>query len=188
MNEKRDRTQQLAKAHKYLVERANEIDNPALKCWCLEIVHSVDFQTCTASRHQHQAYDGGLMVHTAEVLEIAVGIAATRCLQLDMDVVTTAVIFHDIGKIYDYVKKDDGTYEYTKHQDLIRHLPRSYAIFMSRTDVSLTEEKRLQVAHAILAHHGRKEWGSPTEPKTPEAYAVHCADWISANATMDYWE
>jgi 3'-5' exoribonuclease len=105
-----------------------------------------------------------------------------------MDVVTTAIMFHDIGKVYDYTRFHDGHYEYTEHKELIRHLPRSYATFMSRTDPAVSEELRTKIGHCILAHHGRMEWGSPVTPLTPEAYVVHCADWISADATVDYWE
>ena len=36
------------------------------------------------------------------------------------------------------------------------------------------------ITHAILAHHGRKEWGSPVEPVTPEAVCVHEADMVSS--------
>lgn len=36
------------------------------------------------------------------------------------------------------------------------------------------------VGHCILAHHGRKDWGSPIEPQTQEAYLLHAADtWSS---------
>ncbi|MGH3630624.1 MAG: hypothetical protein ACRDRL_24690, partial [Sciscionella sp.] len=30
--------------------------------------------------------------------------------------------------------------------------------------------------HAILAHHGRQEWGAACEPHTVEAWLVHLAD------------
>lgn len=36
------------------------------------------------------------------------------------------------------------------------------------------------VTHCILAHHGRKEWGSPVEPQTIEALILHQADMLSA--------
>ena len=36
------------------------------------------------------------------------------------------------------------------------------------------------IKHIILAHHGKKEWGSPVVPQTPEAYAVFLADYTSS--------
>jgi 3'-5' exoribonuclease len=41
------------------------------------------------------------------------------------------------------------------------------------------------VAHAILAHHGRHEWGSPVAPATPEATVIHFADMLSRDASYD---
>jgi 3'-5' exoribonuclease len=37
----------------------------------------------------------------------------------------------------------------------------------------------MRIEHAILAHHGRQEWGSPVEPVTAEAYILHYADMLS---------
>lgn len=34
--------------------------------------------------------------------------------------------------------------------------------------------------HVMLAHHGRRDWGSPVEPKMPEAWILHAADMLSA--------
>lgn len=34
--------------------------------------------------------------------------------------------------------------------------------------------------HLILSHHGKKEWGSPIEPHTPEAHILHEMDMLSA--------
>jgi 3'-5' exoribonuclease len=37
-------------------------------------------------------------------------------------------------------------------------------------------ELRLRVVHALLAHHGRLEYGSPVLPMTLEALVLHNAD------------
>ncbi len=38
-----------------------------------------------------------------------------------------------------------------------------------------------RLTHAILAHHGALERGSPVVPKTLEALAVHHADWLDGS-------
>lgn len=38
-----------------------------------------------------------------------------------------------------------------------------------------------KVIHCILAHHGRREWGAPVEPHTPEAWILHAADMLSSH-------
>ena len=42
----------------------------------------------------------------------------------------------------------------------------------------------MKLRHIVLAHHGRKEWGSPVEPMMPEALLVHHAD--DLDAKLDY--
>jgi 3'-5' exoribonuclease len=37
-----------------------------------------------------------------------------------------------------------------------------------------------RVLHDILAHHGKREFGSPVAPRTRAAYLVHLCDSISA--------
>jgi len=46
-----------------------------------------------------------------------------------------------------------------------------------------------KVLHAILAHHGCREAGSPVAPKTREAWLVHFCDGISARMDdADTWD
>ena len=40
---------------------------------------------------------------------------------------------------------------------------------------------RVALLHAILAHHGAHERGSPVTPKTLEAIALHHADWLDGD-------
>ena len=51
----------------------------------------------------------------------------------------------------------------------------------------LTQEKEALalLKHLILSHHGKKEYGSPMDMNTPEAYILNKADDLSA-AMYDY--
>jgi 3'-5' exoribonuclease len=42
---------------------------------------------------------------------------------------------------------------------------------------------RLRLIHALLAHHGQREKGSPVVPATLEAIVLHYADNLDAAAT-----
>jgi 23S rRNA maturation-related 3'-5' exoribonuclease YhaM len=192
------RGQQVFAALEYLRDSADKIANPKLRKISHSILVNKQFIKCPAARHQHQAYDGGLVVHTAEVLEAAMLVAQARFIDVNTDVIITATIFHDYGKIWDYVpakqvvsaQEKQERYDYTLHQKLIRHLPRSYAVFMEMADREgddIPEEIKTQIGHCILSHHGRNEWGSPVEPMTPEAHAIHFADMMSANCAKDYY-
>lgn len=179
---------------KYLHKMVEGVFNPKLIFMCQKVLNNPAFQKCTASRTKHQSYDGGLVVHTAEVLEAALQLATCRNLKVNYDVLVAAVIFHDFGKIWDYQITAPNAYEYTPHQELIRHLSRSYAEFISMSalmgdDLGDIDTKTVEhISHCILAHHGRKEWGSPAEPQTTEAYIIHFADMLSAMCSLETYE
>lgn len=77
----------------------------------------------------------------------------------------------------------------TSHYGKVRHLTRSYAEFLRHAEPlrnknwpmtpEITDAAIEAISHCILAHHGRLEWGSPVEPKTPEAWALHLSDMMS---------
>ena len=48
----------------------------------------------------------------------------------------------------------------------------------------LSEEVRLHLLHMIASHHGELQFGSPVEPKTPEAIALHFVDNLDARLEM----
>lgn len=128
---------------------------------------------------------------------------------LSWPILFTAALWHDYGKIWDYEHNPQYTmaltapgalprmgtngipvtqrWMKTPHRTLIRHVTRSYSEFnitcretQPREEWSDGREKTLeQIGHCILAHHGRLEYGSPVEPETPEAWALHLADMIS---------
>src|SRR6266536_146189 len=47
-----------------------------------------------------------------------------------------------------------------------------------------SEDVRLHLLHLIGSHHGQKELGSPVEPKTPEAMALHYIDNLDSKLEM----
>jgi len=50
--------------------------------------------------------------------------------------------------------------------------------------VPASEDVRLHLLHLIGAHHGEPEFGSPVNPKTPEAMALHYIDNLDARLEM----
>jgi 3'-5' exoribonuclease len=40
------------------------------------------------------------------------------------------------------------------------------------------------VIHLVASHHGEKQFGSPVEPKTPEAMTLHLLDNLDAKLEM----
>lgn len=54
---------------------------------------------CRASQAHHHADQGGLLVHSVEVMEICTSAACNRMSVLELDITRIAALLHDIGKI-----------------------------------------------------------------------------------------
>ena len=47
-----------------------------------------------------------------------------------------------------------------------------------------SESVRLHLIHLVAAHHGERQFGSPVEPRTPEAMTLHLIDNLDAKLEM----
>jgi 3'-5' exoribonuclease len=144
-----------------------------------------DWKTQTAATTMHQAYRYGLYEHSVQVADIAHYGTTTWCKEADGDVVIAASLLHDIGKIVEY--DDPMTRQLTTVGKLFGNTTLSYVMArdLFRESGELVgkvfdRELVYGILHAILAHHGKKEWGSPVEPQTIEALLVHQADQFSS--------
>jgi 3'-5' exoribonuclease len=139
------------------------------------VLHDPQWQTAYGSSvgtpHAHHAYPGGLLVHTAEVMNMVL------CMDGYKDPVPLifAALYHDWGKVKDYSEAG----ERTTHYHNVGHIVASYEHWRAASLV-LSADLSDRVGHIILSHHGRREWGSPVEPQTEEAYIFHQADMWSA--------
>jgi 3'-5' exoribonuclease len=139
--------------------------------------------TAPAAARVHQAFIGGLLEHTLNVIDNALKIAENYK-PFDRDLLVTAGLLHDIGKIREYDWRRAITY--TDDGRLLGH------IFMgaSMVDSAIRELQRApdgfsdhyhrQILHIILSHHGKLEYGSPIIPKTREALLLHYGDYTDA--------
>ncbi len=141
---------------------------------CTIVLDNPSFQRRPASETKHHVYPGGLVVHTAEVLDFALRMAGRHA--YSVQILIPATIFHDFMKIRDYDLEGKKTW-YREH---IRHVAGSYAEWVSVANQFHIPMPMIdEVGHCILAHHGRQEWGSPIEPQTFEAHCLHYADMLS---------
>lgn len=143
------------------------------------------WKTQTAATTMHQAYRFGLYEHSVQVADIAHYGTTTWCKEADGDIVIAASLLHDIGKIVEY--DDPMTRQLTTAGKLFGNTTLSYVmardLFKDSGELVgkvFDRELVYGILHAILAHHGRKEWDSPVEPQTIEALLVHQADQFSS--------
>lgn len=151
---------------------------------CRSVLNDARFQDGFGAHMMHHAYKGGLPVHTSEVLQYALSMSIPFSSdRIDRNVIIVTAIVHDYYKIFDYTWDEENKQILkTDYRARIRHLAGSYGWFMQQVakyDIVRFETEKIE--HALLAHHGRREWGAAVEPQTLEAAIIHYADMLSAN-------
>jgi 3'-5' exoribonuclease len=138
------------------------------------------FKKSPGAQNWHNAYIGGLMEHTYEVMHIS-GVVCDLYPDADRDIVMIGAFAHDIGKT---VELDINTFEYTVDGGLIGHLTLGYEMVSEKIkDIKgFPKELALRLKHIILSHHGEYEQQSPILPKTLEATIVYQADELVSQA------
>jgi 3'-5' exoribonuclease len=127
----------------------------------------------------HHYGENGLAQHTMEVIDLCMKACEVNPKPVK-EILFLAALFHDVGKAWDYKETSTGAWEPTLHKNRIHHISRSTWIWRECADELVSEFLIDEISHCILSHHGRREWGSPVLPQTPEAYVLHLCDSISA--------
>ena len=130
-----------------------------------------------AARFMHHNYDGGLLEHTVQTCKVVLAIAKTIQEEnvLDMDLLIVGSILHDVGKINCY-KNEDGKIELTNIYREQDHIIDGIKIISQEVD----SDKLDDIIHIIASHHNLKEWGSPVEPNSSEAWIIHFSENLSS--------
>ena len=141
------------------------------------------FSTTPASIQLHSAAIGGLMHHTLNVVDTALEIVRQHP-ELDKDLVITGALLHDIGKVRSF--RVTTHINHTPEGNLVGHIVIGDEELMSHVAEveGFPEDLAMKLRHILLSHHGKREWGSPVDPMTPEALAVHEAD--DTDAKVEY--
>jgi 3'-5' exoribonuclease len=177
-------------SNNYIAEMRQIAAHHDLSDICEDVLGNPDFAVWTASSHPntHHYGDGGLAKHTHEVLGLCLinrGILSSYGgPEIDPKTLVCAAIFHDVGKLTDYRRSDDPfglPWVSATDKYLTYHISRS-AIAWAKAVDKHPRHRSIEddVLHAILAHHGRREWGSPVEPRTRAAWVLHLSDQMSA--------
>jgi 3'-5' exoribonuclease len=133
------------------------------------------FVQAPAAKSIHHAFRGGLCEHTLSVLQLGWRVC-DHYPQLDRDLVTAGCLLHDIGKARE-ISPEEG-FEYTDEGRLVGHLVLTCQLIREKASriADFPRELEWRITHLVAAHHGRHEYGSPKEPATLEAMAVHAID------------
>ncbi len=146
------------------------------------------FQRLPAAQSLHHGFVGGLIEHVWSVTRVAAALADHYARYYDQlnpplnkGVIVAAAILHDIGKLRE-LEFHAVEVKYTKQGNLIGHIlmGRDMVRDAARHVPGLDDETLLMLEHAILAHHGKPEYGAPKAPATLEAMIVNYADEMDA--------
>ena len=129
----------------------------------------------SAAKSVHHGFIGGLLEHTLSVTKLC-EFFCTLYPMINRDLLLTAAMFHDIGKVKEL--SDFPENDYTDDGQLLGHIVMGVEMIGSRIRQipGFPPVLASELKHCILAHHGEYEYGSPKKPAIIEAAALNFAD------------
>lgn len=166
-----------------LMEIADTVKEPHLH----ELLHrffdnetfAARFKTHSAAKSVHHGFSGGLLEHTLGVTRNCVFFAENYP-YLNRDLLVTAAIFHDVGKLKELSSFPSN--DYTDMGQLLGHIVMGCEWVGEgiKSIKGFPPVLANELKHCILAHHGELEYGSPKKPALIEALALNFADNLDA--------
>jgi len=137
------------------------------------------FSDAPAAKLWHHGYLGGLLEHTLGVATVCDRLAKVYP-AVDRDLLVTAALLHDIGKVDTYFH--GPSFDYTDAGRLIGHIVIGSQMVAEkiRSFPQFPEELSMRLQHLILSHQGMLEQASPVVPMMREAFILYYADEIDA--------
>ena len=163
-----------------VVAYVNSVKNPylskLLKMFFVEDKEFVkEFCKHSAAKSVHHGFMGGLLEHTLSVTNMCEYFAGAYPL-IHRDLLITAALFHDMGKIDEIAPFPRN--DYTDDGQLLGHIMIGAEMLHDaiREIPDFPAKVESELKHCILAHHGELEYGSPKKPALVEAVALNLAD------------
>jgi 3'-5' exoribonuclease len=142
------------------------------------------FVKAPAGVKNHHAYQGGLLEHVVNLMEVVLRISPCYP-QINRDLLLFGAFVHDLGKIDEL--RYDRDLSYSDEGQLIGHLVMAVGMLEKKiaeaeklSGEPVPEETVLRLKHMIVSHHGEYGYGSPKLPMTVEAVALYCLDNLDA--------
>lgn len=166
-----------------LLDKVNNFQDSELK----EIVYTImtknreKLEVYPAAYRLHHAIVGGLMLHTASIVEMAEKTCQVYP-NINRELLLSGAILHDVAKTFEMNTSKSGLCNgYTVGGELIGHLVKG-AMYVEETakELNIDSEKVILLEHMILSHHGIPEYGSPIRPMFLEAEILSTLDSLDA--------
>ena len=177
-------TKLMARLREILLGMNNPHLRAVVECFLIDDEFVRKFTTAPAGIKNHHAYQGGLIEHVVNLLNVADRITEFYP-ELDRDLLLTGIFLHDVGKVDEL--SYDRAFAYTDVGQLVGHLVIGVELLAQKakqctelTGEPFPAELLLRLKHMIVSHHGSYEFGSPKLPMTLEAVALHYLDNLDA--------
>jgi len=173
---------------KYIHGVANLITDDVLKAitwYCIEKVGDALGQA-PAAQKMHHAYFGGLAYHMSRMLQIGNWIIESRPI-INGSLLRAGIILHDIAKPVEMIHSMGMVADYSFEGKLIGHINLIYGWILEacyKLGIDPADKRVSLLQHLVLSHHNTGEWGSPVQPQTIEAVALHYIDQLDAKLQM----
>lgn len=133
----------------------------------------------SAAKSVHHGFVGGLLEHTLSVTRNCDYFAKNYPF-LNRDLLISAAIFHDVGKLKELSTFPEN--DYTDAGQLLGHIMigAEWVGEKIKQIENFPPVLENELKHCILAHHGELEFGSPKKPALIEALALSFADNLDA--------
>lgn len=135
------------------------------------------FKRWTAAKSVYHNYLNGLLYHICRRIANVKNLSSVYA--LNKDLLMSAAILHDIGKLRELKMDELGSAEYTMEGNLYGHLYLGTIMIKESCNVCMVNENSQNIQlliHMILSHHGKMEYGAVKTPATREAYVLHILD------------
>ncbi len=133
------------------------------------------YKVAPAAKNIHHACRGGLLEHVLSLCSLS-RLTASHYKDIDVDLLLTGAILHDIGKIEEL--SYSRSFGYSAEGQLLGHIVIGLRIVGAKLDQlpDFPPKLRTLLEHIIISHHGELEFGSPKVPIFPEALLFHHLD------------
>ncbi len=176
-------SQNIEEMYEELMRLIGSVKAPYMNTLLMHFFGDADFKKkfCfhSAAKSVHHGFVGGLLEHTLSVAKVC-SYFAKHYPFLDRDLLVTAAICHDIGKLKELTPYPAN--DYTDEGQLLGHIMIGANMISEaiRDIPDFPQIKANELLHCILSHHGELEFGSPKKPAICEAMALSFADNMDA--------
>lgn len=148
--------------------------------------HRDQFSVIPAAKSVHHAFRSGLLMHTSNMLRLALSIADIYSDVVDRSLLIAGTVLHDIAKVSEFVLSPLGlATDYSLSGDLLGHpVMGAMEVAAAAEKLGIPQKKSVLLQHLLLSHHGEPEFGAAVLPQCVEAEILSRIDMLDSRVEI----